>query len=141
MERDPSLPWYRQLHWQVFIAMVLGIATAVLFGTAAADQIGWIGELFMRLLRMIIVPLVLTSIITGVASVGGGRAIGRMFSKTLGYYALSSLLAILTGLLMVNIIRPGASADMGQAAQQELPVLSTPSSLSQLILDVVRLGQ
>ena len=82
MERDPALPWYRQLHWQVFIAMVLGIATAVLFGTAAADRIGWIGELFMRLLRMIIVPLLLTSIITGVASVGGGRAIGRMFSKT-----------------------------------------------------------
>ena len=137
MERDPALPWYRQLHWQVFIAMVLGIATGVLFGTAAADRIGWIGELFMRLLRMIIVPLVLTSIITGVASVGGGRAIGRLFSKTLGYYALSSLLAILTGLLMVNIIRPGASADMGQAAQQELPVLSTPSSLTQLILDIV----
>ena len=137
MERDPALPWYRQLHWQVFIAMVLGIATGVLFGTAAADRIGWIGELFMRLLRMIIVPLVLTSIITGVASVGGGRAIGRMFSKTLGYYALSRLLAILTGLLMVNLIRPGASADMGQAAQQELPVLSTPSSLSQLILDIV----
>ena len=51
--------------------MVLGIATEVLFGTAAADRIGWIGELFMRLLRMIIVPLVLTSIITGVASVDG----------------------------------------------------------------------
>ena len=61
--------------------MVLGIATGVLFGTAASDRIGWIGELFMRLLRMIIVPLVLTSIITGVASVGGGRAIGRMFSR------------------------------------------------------------
>jgi Na+/H+-dicarboxylate symporter len=137
MERDPSLPWYRQLHWQVFIAMVLGIATAVLFGTAAADRIGWIGDLFMRLLRMIIVPLVLTSIITGVASVGGGRAIGRMFSKTFGYYVLSSLLAIMTGLMMVNIIRPGASVDMGQAAQQELPVLSTINSLSQLVLDIV----
>jgi proton glutamate symport protein len=137
MGHDTALPWYRQLHWQVFIAMFLGIATGVLFGTAAASRLGWIGELFMRLLRMVIVPLVLTSIITGVASVGGGRAIGRMFSKTLGYYALSSLLAILTGLFLVNIIQPGASADMGQAARQDLPVLATPGSLTQLILDIV----
>ena len=137
MEHNPVLPWFRQLHWQVFMAMVLGIATGVVFGPAAASRIGWIGDLFMRLLRMIIVPLVLTSIITGVASVGGGRAIGRMFSKTLGYYALSSLLAILTGLFLVNLIKPGVGADLGQAARQELPVLAAHGSLSQLILDIV----
>ena len=137
MEYDPTLPWYRRLHWQVLSAMVLGLLTGWAFGAPAAENIGWIGELFMKLLRMIIVPLVLTSIVSGVASVGGGRAIGRLFGKTMGYYVLSSLLAALTGLLMVNLIRPGRDADMGAAAQQEVPELSTPDSPVELILDIV----
>ena len=137
MEGNLAASWYRQLHWQVFSAMVLGIATGVLVGPPAASQIGWIGDLFMRLLRMIIVPLVLTSIISGMASVGGGRAMGRLFTKTVGYYMLSSLLAVLTGLFLANLVRPGAAADMGQAVRQELPELTTPSSPVQLILDIV----
>ena len=133
----PAGPWYRQLHWQVFIAMLLGIGTGLLFGPPAAARIGWIGELFMRLLRMIIVPLVLTSIVTGVSSIGSGRDVGRMFGKTVGYYAISSVLAILIGLTLVNVIRPGAAADLGQATQQELPELATPSSPADLVLDIV----
>jgi proton glutamate symport protein len=137
MEHDPNRPWYRRLHWQVLLAMGLGIVTGVVFGEAAAERIGWIGDLFMRLLRMIIVPLVLTSIISGVASIGGGRDIGRLFSKTLGYYVLSSLLAVVAGLLFVNLIRPGVGADIGAAEQQELPELATPGSPVDLILDIV----
>ena len=137
MPPNPVRPWFRQLHWQVFIAMLLGVGTGILSGPPAANQIGWIGELFMRLLRMIIVPLVLTSIVTGVASIGGGRAVGRMFGKTLGYYVISSLLAILTGLILVNLIHPGAAADLGQAARQQLPDLTTPSSPVELLLDIV----
>ncbi|MXX78674.1 MAG: dicarboxylate/amino acid:cation symporter, partial [Gemmatimonadales bacterium] len=137
MEYDPTLPWYRRLHWQVLAAMALGLLTGWAFGAPAAENIGWIGQLFMKLLRMIIVPLVLTSIVSGVASVGGGRAIGRLFGKTMGYYVLSSMLAALTGLLMVNLIRPGRNADMGAAAQQEVPELSTPDSAVDLILDIV----
>ena len=72
---DRKLPWFRRLHWQVFIAMALGTMTGAVFGESAANQIGWIGDLFMELLRMIIIPLVLTSIIAGVATVGGGAAI------------------------------------------------------------------
>jgi proton glutamate symport protein len=136
MEHRPDLPWYRQLHWQVLVAMALGALTAVLFGRPAADAIGWIGDLFMKLLRMVIVPLVLTSIISGVASVGGGRALGRLFSKTLGYYVLSSLLAVLVGLFMVNVIHPGAGANMVDTTQP-LPTLETPTTPVQLILDIV----
>ncbi|WP_419950326.1 dicarboxylate/amino acid:cation symporter [Candidatus Palauibacter sp.] len=137
MEYDPSLPWYRRLHWQVLAAMVLGAATGLIFGAPVDPAIGWIGELFMKLLRMIIVPLVLTSIVSGVASVGGGRAIGRLFSKTMGYYVVSSFLAAMTGLLMVNLIRPGRNANMGGAAQGEMPELDTPDSPVDLILDIV----
>ncbi len=137
MEHDPSLPWYRRLHWQVLMAMGLGVATGSLFGEPAADQLGWIGDLFMKLLRMIIVPLVLASIISGVASVGGGKAIGRLFSKTMGYYVLSSFLAAMVGLLMVNLIAPGEDANMVDAISSELPELETAGSPVELLLDVV----
>ena len=137
MEHDPSLPWYRRLHWQVLLAMALGALTGAVFGEPAAAQLGWIGDLFMKLLRMIIVPLVLASIVSGVASVGGGRAIGRLFSKTLGYYVLSSFLAALVGLMMVNLIRPGVGANMVEVAPGELPELQTPESAVELLLDIV----
>lgn len=136
MEYNPDLPWYRRLHWQVAAAMVAGVLVGVLGGEGAANALGWMGDLFMRLLRMIIVPLVLTSIVSGVASVGGGRAIGRLFSKTLGYYVTSSLLAACVGVLMFNIWRPGQGADLSTAVQDELPQLDTPSGLD-LLLNVV----
>ncbi len=117
--------------------MVLGALVGAQFGEPMADRVGWIGDLFMKLLRMIIVPLVLTSIISGVASVGGGRALGRLFSKTLGYYVLSSFLAAFVGLLMVNLIRPGVGANLTGTDQQALPELSTPDSPIQLLLDIV----
>lgn len=134
---EAARPWYLKLHWQVLVAMLLGALTGAVFGEAAADRIGWVGDLFMRLLRMIIVPLVLTSIISGVASVGGGRALGRLFSKTLGYYVLSSFLAVSVGLLMVNLIRPGVGANMVETTAGDLPPLETPSSPVDLILSIV----
>jgi len=137
MEHRPDLPWYRRLHWQVLIAMLLGAVTGIVFGAPAAERVGWLGDLFMKLLRMIIVPLVLTSIISGVASVGGGRALGRMFSKTLGYYVLSSLLAIAVSLFMVNVIRPGVGANMVDTTQAELPTLQTPESPVDLLVNIV----
>ncbi len=138
MQHDPNKPWYRKLHWQVLIAMLIGAATGAVVGTPAADALGWLGDLFMKLLRMIIVPLVITSIISGVASVGRGRALGRLFSKTMGYYFLSSLLAVLTGLVMVNLIRPGVGANMlAISSDQPLPELQTATSPVQLLLDIV----
>jgi Na+/H+-dicarboxylate symporter len=137
MEHDPNAPWHRRLHWQVLMAMLVGALAGTLFGEPLADRVGWIGDLFMKLLRMIIVPLVLTSIISGVASVGGGRALGRLFSKTLGYYVLSSFLAATVGLFMVNLIRPGVGANLTGTAQVALPELSTPESPAQLLTDIV----
>ena len=117
--------------------MVVGALFGFVGGEPMADRVGWIGDLFMKLLRMVIVPLVLTSIISGVASVGGGRSLGRLFSKTMGYYVLSSFLAAFVGLLMVNLIRPGVGANLTGTDQQALPELSTPESPIQLLLDIV----
>lgn len=135
--RNTPLPRYRQLHWQVLAAMVLGVATGLLGGETAASWVGWLGTLFMRLLRMVIIPLVVVSIVSGIATVGGGRALGRLFGKTLGYYVLSSALAIFAGLALVNLIRPGEGADLGAAEGQALPELETPGSAVELLLDIV----
>jgi Na+/H+-dicarboxylate symporter len=134
---ESARPWYLKLHWQVLAAMVVGIVAGLAGGADFAARIGWLGTLFMRLLRMIIVPLVLSSIISGVASVGGGRALGRLFSKTLAYYVLSSGLAALLGLLAVNLIRPGVGAQIVDSGRAELPAVEAPGSPADLLLDIV----
>lgn len=75
----------------------------------------FIADIFMRLLKMLIVPLVLTSIITGVTGLGGGSDFGRLGRRTLGYYVMTSLLAAALGLILVNVIRPGVGAELGLA--------------------------
>lgn len=72
-----------------------------------------IADIFMRLLKMLIVPLILSSIVTGVTTVAGGKEFGRLGLKTIIYYISTSLLAIAGGLLMVNIFQPGTDADLG----------------------------
>ena len=137
MEYKPGQEWYKRLHWQVFIAMLLGIGIGFTpFGGTFADTFGWLGTLFMRLLRMIIVPLVITSIISGVASAGGGHIVGRMFGKTLTYYLVSSFLAALTGLMLFNIFNPGRGYPVTDTGA-EPPELATPDSLIELIYTVV----
>ena len=137
MEYAPDRPWYMRLHWQVLIAMILGISVGLLPGGEVVEAyVGWVGGLFMRLLKMIILPLVITSIVSGVASAGSGRTVGRMFGKTLGYYLVSSLLAALTGLLLFNLINPGRGypvSDTGAPA----PELATPNSIEDLLNTIV----
>lgn len=72
----------------------------------------WLGDLFLRLLKMVTIPLIVSSLITGVAGLGGTGKLGSMFGKTLGYYFVTSVLAITTGIIMVNLIRPGVGATL-----------------------------
>ncbi len=134
---EAAKPWYRRLHWQILAAMALGIVAGLIGREAIAAKIGWIGTLFIQLLRMIIVPLIITSIISGVTAVGGGRSLGRLFSKTLGYYMLSSALAAIAGLLAVNLIRPGVGAVIEGAETAELPELEAPTSAVDILFDIV----
>ncbi len=100
------------LHYQILIALIAG----VFFGYLAPGSViytNWIGELFLRALNMIVVPLILLSITTGVASVGSGGNLGRLGLKTMGYYIFSTLIAILTGFFLVNLIKPGVGAELG----------------------------
>jgi Na+/H+-dicarboxylate symporter len=103
-----------QLHWQILIALVLAVIAGRLSGTdgellgmAVYPVYVFIGVLFMNALKMIIVPLVMSSIITGICGIGGTSGLGRLGGKTLLFYMSTSLFAILTGLLIVNLLNPG----------------------------------
>ena len=77
----------------------------------------WIGDIFLRLLKMITVPLIVTSLITGVTGLGDTSRFGAMFGRTMLYYLVTSILAITTGIAMVNIIRPGVGATLPGGGQ------------------------
>ena len=126
-----------KLHWQILIAMALGAVFALALGEKALIAAP-LGTIFMRLLKMIIVPLIITSITTGVAGLGDSKTLGRMGAKTLGYYFLSSMLAILVGLTLANLIRPGAGADIAGAGDEfDLSELQRPDSLADILIRMI----
>jgi Na+/H+-dicarboxylate symporter len=100
------------LHYQIIITLIAGGFFGYYF-PSATQYTNWIGEIFLRALNMIIIPLILCSITTGVASVGSSGNLGRLGLKTMSYYLFSTLLAIVTGFLLVSIIKPGVGADLG----------------------------
>lgn len=102
------------LHWQILGAIVLaGLVGSVVdvdtvfLGIGLHSTFDFMGTLFLNGLKMVIVPLVFSSIICGVAGMGSGDGIGRLGGKTILFYMLSSLSAILVGLLLVNLLTPG----------------------------------
>lgn len=139
-------PMKWKLHWQILGALILALALGIplnLLGLQEAPGtltlIGicdFFGELFMNALKMIVVPLVAASIIAGVIGMGGEGAFARLGFKTLGYYALSGMVAILIGLVAVNLIRPGdvspeiAKEIVGQAKKPDAQFLATAEGAS-----------
>lgn len=101
-----------KLHWQILIALIVAVLLG-LYLPSSVKYLSWMGELFLRGLKMVIVPLIFASIVSGVTSIGSGKSLGRIGMKTLAYYISTSTLAILTGLFLVNIIKPGVGVQMG----------------------------
>ena len=106
------MAWYRKLHWQIILGLLLG----TLYGVAAANW-GWggftanwiapFGKIFINLLKLIAMPLVLASLVCGVASLSDFKKLSRMGGKTIGLYLATTAVAVTIGLLVVNIINPG----------------------------------
>ncbi len=107
-----------KLHWQILIALIVAVFYG-LYLTEYVNYVSWMGTLFLRALKMVIVPLILSSIISGVSNIGTAENLGRLGFKTFAYYVSTSTLAIVTGLFVVNIIRPGVGADLGLAQNVE----------------------
>lgn len=125
-----------KLHWQILIAMVLGVIFALSLGERSA-LVAPLGDIFIRLLKMVIVPLILTSIISGVASVGNAKNLGRLGLKTIGYYVMTSFLAILVGLTLVNMLSPGSGVNITPAKDVSFEDLNKPDSLSDIFIRMI----
>jgi Na+/H+-dicarboxylate symporter len=126
-----SLP----LHFQIIIMLLAGGLFGYYF-SPAVKYTNWIGEIFLRGLNMIIVPLILCSITTGVASVGSSGNLGRLGLKTMGYYVISTLVAIITGFLLVTTIKPGVGAELGFVAPVE-GIAAASDSFGQTLIKIV----
>ena len=101
------------LNWQILIALFFAVLTGLILeqsfsvlGVSFLSLLTFFGTLFLDALKMLIVPLVLASIITGMMSLSGDT-LGRLGTKTVLYYATTSLVAILIGLFFVNLFQPG----------------------------------
>ena len=112
------------LHVQIVISIILGVIFAVIFINVGGDPVvakNWIkpfGEIFVKLLKMIAVPLVLASLIVGVANLGDISKLSKLGGKTIAIYLSTTVIATTIGLLLVNIIKPGAG--MGQETRQNI---------------------
>jgi len=106
------MAWYRQLHWQIIAGLVLGLLYGIVsaafgWGSFTSDWVAPFGTIFLRGLFVIAVPLVLASLITGVASLSDTRKLGRIGGKTIGIYVGTTVVALIIGLVAVNAFRPG----------------------------------
>ncbi len=118
-------PWYRILYVQVIIAVLAGIAV----GCVAPDfgkSLEPLGVGFIKLIKMIIAPIIFCSVVHGIASVGDLRKLGRVGIKSLVYFEIVSTLALVIGLVVVNLLQPGAGVTpVGEAFQVDADSLKT----------------
>jgi DAACS family dicarboxylate/amino acid:cation (Na+ or H+) symporter len=127
-ESKTSKGFSLKLHTKIAIGLVLGAATGGLCNaffagapwlTFVSDNIMYpVGQVFLRMLFMTVVPIVFTSIALGVAGIGDMKTLGRLGGRTFGYFALSTLIAATIGLTLVNIIKPGGG--LSQETRDEL---------------------
>jgi aerobic C4-dicarboxylate transport protein len=99
-------PWYRVLYVQVIVAVLLGVMIGY-FAPAYGRSLKPLGDGFIKLVKMMIAPIIFCTVVHGIASVGDLRKLGRVGIKSLVYFELVSTLALILGLLVVNVLRPG----------------------------------
>ena len=137
-----------KLHWQIFIAMGIGALLGLIYQNmyhgspegSLYQMIISLGTIFIRLLKMVIVPLIFTSIVTGVSGIGGGKNLGRIGIKTFLYYLTTSLCAILIGLTLTNIIQPGDGVNLGTQDAFDHSKLQKSGSLADILIRMIPLN-
>ena len=121
------------LAWQIFIGLVLGITVGgVFYGNPhVAEYLQPIGTIFIRLIKMIVVPIVISSLIIGVAGVGDMKSLGKLGGKTLLYFEIITTVAILVGLLAANIFHPGTGIDRSQLTKSDINAYVTTAKTTE----------
>jgi len=118
--------WFEIALWKrIFAALILGAIVGMIWGPGS-DSIAWVGTLFVRLIRMIVVPLVFVTLISGVVSMGDPNKLGSLGVKTLAIYMATTLAAITIGLILAVILQPGVGVDFSTAVplqvQEAIPL-------------------
>ena len=126
--------WFAIALWKrILLALVLGVIAGMIWGPGAAS-ISWLGDLFVRLIRMVVVPLVFVTLVSGVVAMGDPAKLGSLGAKTLAIYMVTTLAAIVIGLILAAALQPGVGVDLSAAAptavQEAIP-------LSERILSIV----
>ncbi len=106
------------------------------YDNKAISWVSWMGTLFMRALKMLVIPLILSSIISGVTNIGNSDSLGRLGLKTITYYIFTSAFAIITGLIFVNLLNPGVGVDTNFVESAE-GFIKTQSSIGETLLHIV----
>ncbi len=134
--------WYKELHWQIAVGMLCGVLIGVFLrdnemaSSAVLPLMDLGGKIFLRLLKMVVLPLVVASLLLGVLGIGNSKDLSRIGGKTLFYYVCTSLISITVGLIFVNLLSPGTKVniDLGEMTTK---VLSSPSSLSEIFIRMI----
>jgi hypothetical protein len=138
--RTSGLPgrWFGIALWKrIMAALVLGGAVGLVWGEGAT-AIAWIGELFVRLIRMLVVPLVFLTIASGVAALADPKRLGSIGVKTLAMYVFTTSLAVTTGLIVATLIAPGAGASFAGAIPKALAEAQDPARMFIEIIPDIR---
>lgn len=137
----PRLPFYRQLYVQVVAAIVLGAALGH-WDPGLGEAMKPLGDAFIKLVKMIIAPVVFLTIVTGIAGMSHLRTVGRVFTKAMVYFMFFSTLALVVGLVVAHVVRPGAGmnidpADLDPGAVQGFVQQSHEMTLVGFVLDII----
>ena len=118
--------WFAIPLWQRVVgALILGVVFALVW-PAGAPYVQFIGDLFVRAIRMLVAPIVLVTIAAGITSLADPRKLGSLGARTIGLFAATTAIAVSVGMLVATVIRPGAGAPLGTAAPHALGAPVTP---------------
>ncbi|MED5528737.1 MAG: dicarboxylate/amino acid:cation symporter [Pseudomonadota bacterium] len=126
--------WFEIALWKrILAALILGVIVGIIWGPGS-ESIVWIGDLFIRLIRMVVVPLVFVTLVAGVVSMGDPSKLGSLGVKTLAIYMLTTLVAICIGLFLAATLQPGIGVDLSAAVPGQV---QEPIALSDRLMSIV----
>src|SRR6202166_4120579 len=130
--------WHKHLSVQILIAMVLGIIVGHVW-PERADSLKPLGDLFIKLVRMLVAPIIFCTVVHGIASVGEAKKVGRVAIKSLVYFEVVTTVALILALLLVNLWAPGAGmhVDLKTLADSGVKAPAKPLTFGQFILNLV----
>ena len=135
------------LAWQILLALVLGILLGSYLHYHAESR-DWLisnlltpaGDIFIHLIKMIVVPIVISTLVVGIAGVGDAKQLGRIGAKTIIYFEVITTVAIVLGITLANVFQPGSGIDMSQLAAETPVPDALHSRMKQLLLQYAVVG-